>query len=149
MLLDCAVSKSYTDLNVNNVRARLQGGGDLWWDFKNGTYVVPNVPAGVPPISSIFAGAIWIGGIDAGGNLKTACNMYRGASSNDWWPGPLDDEGEVTPTECNNWDKHFSVYKTEIETFKEAYNNAAKDASGKVTDANFTQKIPKNSCSVI
>lgn len=144
VLLDCAVSKSYTDLNVNNVRARLQGGGDLWWDFKDGKYIVPNVPAGMPPISSIFAGAIWMGGIDAGGNLKTACNMYRGTSSNDWWPGPLDNVGQTTPTDCNNWDKHFSVYKTEIETFKEAYNNAAKDANGKVTDANFTQKIPKN-----
>ena len=142
---ECAQSKSQIDLKVNNVRARLQGGGDLWWNLKGyGSYVVPNVPTGTPKVSSIFAAALWMGGVDAGGNIKTACNMYRSLADNDWWPGPLADNATIAPNECANWDKHFEVLKTEIDAFKEAYNKANKDANGKVTDSDFDAKIPKN-----
>ncbi len=142
---ECAQSKSQTDLKVNNVRARLQGGGDLWWDLgNNGVYIVPNVSSGVPKVSSIFAGGIWMGGIDAGGNIKTACTMFRSATDNDWWPGPLDEMGMIEAQECANWDKHFEVYKAEIQAFRDAYNKANKDVDGKVIDVNFETKIPKN-----
>lgn len=39
----CAASKSQIDLEINNVRARLLGGGDCWWDFNDGRYIVPKV----------------------------------------------------------------------------------------------------------
>ncbi len=32
----CANSESAIDQEINNVRARLLGGGDCWWDFSNG-----------------------------------------------------------------------------------------------------------------
>jgi hypothetical protein len=139
---DCAQAKSQIDLNINNVRARLLGGGDIWWDLNDGKYVVPNVPVGVPPVSSIFAGGIWIGGIDAGGNLKTACTLYRRAADNDWWPGPLDAEGTVDAKTCSNWDKHFVVYGKDIDLYKSLYQDAQKDASGRVTDPSFIDQIP-------
>jgi hypothetical protein len=140
---DCAQAKSQIDLNINNVRARLQGGGDIWWDVKdNGLYVIPNVPPGIAPVSSIFAGGIWIGGVDDGGNLKTACTLYRRASDNDWWPGPLDQNGTVTTQTCSNWDKHFVVYGKDIDLFKALYENAPKDATGHVTDPGFIDQIP-------
>ena len=144
---DCAVSKSQIDLNINNVRARLQGGGDIWWDFKDGLYVIPNVPPGVPPVSSIFAGGIWIGGVDAGGNLKTACTLFRGSggqNGNDWWPGPLNPAGTTEPVTCSNWDKHFVVYGKDIDLYKSLYELAPKDASGRVTDAGFIDQIPED-----
>ena len=39
----CVESRSETDLNVNNVRARLRAGGDMWWDGAVPQYIVPNV----------------------------------------------------------------------------------------------------------
>jgi hypothetical protein len=71
----CANSESLIDQAINNVRARLMGGGDCWWNLTNGRYIVPKVdPAsGQPEVSSIFAGAVWLGGIDPGKNLKLAC----------------------------------------------------------------------------
>lgn len=144
---DCAVSKNQIDLNINNVRARLQGGGDIWWDFKDGLYIIPNVPPGIPPVSSIFAGGIWLGGLDAGKNLKTACTLFRGTSGsqgNDWWPGPLDAEGTTSPQTCSNWDKHFVVYGKDIDLFKSLYAAAAKDANGRVTDESFKDQIPES-----
>ncbi len=140
----CAAAKSQIDLNVNNVRARLQGGGDIWWDVKgNGLYIVPNVAPGVPPVSSIFAGGIWIGGVDAGKNLKTACTLYR-TSGNDWYPGPLDATGATNATVCSNWDKHFIVNGSDIDIFKAAYEAAPKDAAGRVTDGGFLDQVPLN-----
>lgn len=145
---ECATSKSQRDLEVNNVRARLQGGGDLWWDFNDGKYIVPKVAPGVTPVSSIFAGGVWIGGVDAGGNLKTACTTYR-TSGNDWYPGPLDAATGTTEAKtCANWDKHFRVTGAEIKEFRTAYAQAKDQGqvdatSGRVTDPSFLELIPR------
>ena len=59
---DCAPATMSYDLAINNVRARLLNGGDVWWDLSDGQYIVPKVdPAlGVPGVSSLFAGAVWL-----------------------------------------------------------------------------------------
>jgi hypothetical protein len=138
----CVNSTSYTDLDINNVRAHLLGAGDFWWDLKNGQYVVPKVAPGVPEVSSIFAGGVWIGGLDKGGNLKVAATMYR-TSGFDYFPGPLDpDQGTTDLPVCQKWDKHFTVYGKNIDKFIALYKKAPKDASGRVLDPNFIDQIP-------
>ncbi len=110
----CAEATAQTDLNINNVRARLLNGGDMWWDFNDGRYIVPNVGPGETAVSSIFAGAVWIGGFDDGGNLKLAAQTYR-TSGNDYWPGPLQpNSGETTDESCERWDRHFTVFGANI-----------------------------------
>ncbi|MBK9017517.1 MAG: hypothetical protein IPM82_27650 [Saprospiraceae bacterium] len=112
----CVTAKAQIDQDVNNVRARLTTGGDVWWDRNDGKYVVPKVPLGQTEVSSIFAGAVWLGGFDDGGNLKTACQTYGNNGGNsDFWPGPLaPDEGITTKETCDNWDKFFEVSGQEI-----------------------------------
>lgn len=112
----CANSESQIDQAINNVRARLLGGGDCWWDFTRGRYIVPKVdPAsGQPEVSSIFAGAVWLGGIDPGNNLKLACQDYRSDGKNDFWPGPISLGGVTESFTCANWDRHFRVTGEEI-----------------------------------
>jgi len=139
----CTTSKSQTDIEINNVRARLQGGGDIWWDFKDARYIVPKVAPGVTPVSSIFAGGVWIGGVDAGGNLKTACTTYR-TSGNDWFPGPLDfSNGSTDAKACANWDKHFRVLGADINKARAAYAAAEKDANGRVIDPSFIETVSR------
>ncbi|MCB0577044.1 MAG: hypothetical protein KDC61_20970, partial [Saprospiraceae bacterium] len=112
----CANSESQIDQQINNVRARLLGGGDCWWDFNDGRYIVPKVdPAsGQREVSSIFAGSVWLGGIDPAGNLKLACQDYRPGGDNDFWPGPLDTLGTTERGRCDQWDRHFRVTGNEI-----------------------------------
>lgn len=113
----CASSESQIDQEINNVRARLLGGGDCWWDFNDGRYIVPKVDptSGQREVSSIFAASVWLGGIDPGGNLKLAAQDYRTGGRNDFWPGPLDPiSGTTTAETCKNWDKHFRVTGDEI-----------------------------------
>jgi hypothetical protein len=113
----CSNSKSQIDQEINNVRARLLGGGDCWWDFTNGRYIVPKIDpsTGQREVSSIFAGSVWLGGVDAGNNLKLACQDYRSDAKNDFWPGPLDPaSGTTEQYTCSNWDRHFRVTGEEI-----------------------------------
>ena len=105
----CARATAQRDLSVNNVRARLLNGGDMWWDLSKGKYVVPKPPPGQEEVSAMFAGSVWIGGYDGGGNLKVAAQTYR-QNGNDFWPGPLNPgSGSTTAAVCSNWDKFFEV----------------------------------------
>ena len=125
--MDCAEGISQVDLDINNVRARLLIGGDLWWDGENnGRYIVPKIdPAsGQPEVSSIFAGAVWIGGYDDGGNLKLAAQTYGAESDRDFWPGPLDSNGEIDAETCHNWDQFFRVKGTNIDLHIQNYLSA-------------------------
>ena len=117
---DCAPARSEIDMSINNVRARLLGGGDVWWDLTDGKYIVPKVEpgSGLPEVSAIFAGAVWLGGYDPVGNLKLAAQQYRNANANDFWPGPLEPAtGTVDRETCADWDKHFRVLGENIRLF--------------------------------
>lgn len=115
---DCLLATKQVDLDVNNVRARLLNGGDLWWDLENGRYIVPKVEpgSGKLPVSSIFAGAVWLGGTSTDGNLKVAAVTYRDneAGNSDFYPGPLNDKGVTTKAICDNWDRFFRVTGEEV-----------------------------------
>jgi hypothetical protein len=116
---DCALATAQVDLNVNNVRARLMTGGDMWWNLSDARYVVPNVQPPMPEVSSIFAGAVWIGGFDLEGNLKIAAQSYRRSTANDFWPGPLrPEDGTTDATRCRDWDRFFRVTSEDIEEHK-------------------------------
>jgi len=116
---DCAQATAQVDLNINNVRARLMTGGDMWWNLSEARYVVPNVLPPQPEVNSIFAGAVWVGGIDEEGNLKVAAQSYRSSQNNDWWPGPLRPEDGTTSAErCRDWDRFFKVTREDIDEHK-------------------------------
>lgn len=113
---DCEAAESQFDLEINNVRARLLSGGDVWWNLSNAQYEVPKIdpPGSAPSVHALFAGALWVSGIDDGGNLKIAAQTYR-QSGDDFWPGPIDDAGATDRATCRLWDQHFNVFGTEID----------------------------------
>lgn len=58
---DCKPATSQIDLNINNVRARLMNGGDMWWDLNTAAkYEIPKIPieSTEPRVSSLFAGSV-------------------------------------------------------------------------------------------
>ena len=124
--MDCAQATSQEDQNINNVRARLLAGGDVWWNGDDGLYIVPNVEGDPSPKSSIFAGAVWLGGVDPAGNLKVAAQTYGTSSGDsDFWTGPLDPiTGGVDDETCANWDQHFKVLGANIDLHLKAYQLA-------------------------
>ena len=112
--MNCQPAQANTDLEINNVRARLLTGGDIWWNKEDGRYIVPKPAPGFDEVSAIFAGGVWIGGVDPNGSLKLAGVQYAQGANTDWYPGPLDDEGQTDATVCENWDQFFTVKGADI-----------------------------------
>ena len=119
----CLPASAFTDLDVNNVRARINTGGDMWWDLQGASKYF--IPANSQQ-TSMFSGSLWIGGLDVNGQLKLAAQRYRG-NGNDFWPGPITTDGTAsTEAEtCNQYDKHFVITRAEVEEFKAAHELGA------------------------
>lgn len=116
----CENASAQVDLDVNNVRARIMNGGDMWWDLVGSAkYEVPKVADGAtdPRRHALFAGSIWIGGLN-NGSIHTAAQTYRQFGGNDMWPGTIDTASiSITDTECEYWDQIFQVTREEIDEF--------------------------------
>src|SRR5688572_5882069 len=71
----CLPPSTSAELNVNNVRALIHSGGDMWWDLiANARYEVPKGSGR----HSLFVGNLWIGGREAQTQtLKVAAQRYR------------------------------------------------------------------------
>jgi len=111
----CLPSASHTFLDINNVRARINTGGDMWWDHASEAFY--EVPKGSNK-HSMFVGSLWIGGLDPNGQLKLAAQRY-GYYGTDFWPGPLSTDGtaSVSPETCIEYDRHFVITRKEVEDF--------------------------------
>lgn len=117
----CNPATATIDLDINNVRARLMTGGDMWWDRGTGTarYEIPKGSGK----HSLYAGSVWVGGRDAQQQLKVAAQMYR-TRGNDYWPGPtLVDKDNVNfapdQTTCSDWDRFWKVDRSTLNEFIE------------------------------
>ncbi|MEI8201597.1 MAG: T9SS type A sorting domain-containing protein [Bacteroidota bacterium] len=115
----CVPATGSNELNINNVRARINTGGDMWWDFSVSKYEIPKGSRK----TSMFSGSLWIGGLDVNGQLKLAALRYR-QSGNDYWPGPLTIDGTaaVDQETCDMYDKHFKITRSEVESFKSYFD---------------------------
>ncbi|PHI21020.1 hypothetical protein CEQ90_04875 [Lewinellaceae bacterium SD302] len=133
---NCDNAVSQLEQEINNVRARLTTGGDVWWDGDNGRYVVPKPAPGDDEVSSIFAGAVWLGGRSPSGTLKVSAQQYgRGSGNFDYYPGPLTPEGVTSQDTCSNWDRFFVVSGENIRLFIADYLEAL-DADALPLDPN-------------
>lgn len=121
----CLPASTSVDLDLNNVRALIHTGGDMWWDLaSNPRYEVPKGSGK----QALFAGGIWVGGRDINGQLRLAARTYR-SEGNDYWPGPLVKSGEgiasVTPEVCSQYDKFWKIKKDDVEKFVNYMNASA------------------------
>jgi hypothetical protein len=117
----CLPASAATNLDINNVRARIMTGGDMWWDLQGVSKY--EIPKGSTK-TAMFSASLWIGGLDVNGQLKLAAQRYRG-NGNDFWPGPLTTDGtaSIEPDVCQEYDKHFVITRAEVDAFL-AYHEA-------------------------
>ena len=115
----CVRPTKQTEMQVNNVRARLLTGGDIWSEAQ---YVVPKPSPGQLPVSALYAGGVWIGGVDRAGNIKLSGVTYR-SQGYDFFSGPLDINGTTEAEQCQNWDRFFNVKGVNV---RDHYNKVIK-----------------------
>ena len=120
VMAGCSPAQSSAELSVNNVRTIIYSGSDMWWDLfggGNAWYLVPKVEDRSKGASSNFAGNVWFGGLDLGGQLKIAAQTYR-QSGVDFWTGPLSTlDASTTADQCQKYDKIFKLTREEVDAF--------------------------------
>lgn len=133
---NCAPANYRKTMSFNDVSCQIETGGLLFLDRANGvgTYKVPKTGN----VTAIYAGSLWMGGMDATDNLHLAAVKFR-TDGNDFWPGPLDapegsgnynplypvgdnvirDHGspEIDPLTCATYDNIFTIRKAEVIQF--------------------------------
>lgn len=126
----CLPGAGFKYLEINNVRTRVNTGGDMWWDFEVAQYEVPKGSRK----TSMFSAALWIGGIDVNDQLKLAALRFRQGpnigspgTGNDFWPGPLTIDGTAAVGEetCAQFDKLFPITRTQIDEYLAWWENKA------------------------
>ena len=113
----CSPSSSFEWLDINNVRTRINAGGDMWWDLPGGTGSKYYIPAN-GSATSLYAGSLWIAGVDINGQLKCAALRFRQVG-NDYYTGPLTTDGRATIDDvtCASWDKLFKINRAQVDEF--------------------------------
>ena len=121
---DCIPGTSKAVLHINKIRANLYHSGSMFWNGKESPVynVIPDSASS--EVTAIFAGGIWLGGIQKG-KIKTAVSQFGVSNGTvDWYPGPIQFfTGETDPKTCENWDRHFEVLGSDIETFLNIYHS--------------------------
>ena len=113
----CSPASAYDWLDINNVKARINTGGDMWWDLPGGVgskYFIPKEGSA----TSMFSGSLWIGGLDINNQLKLAAQRYRQVGI-DYWTGPLTVDGTAAIDEavCAQYDEFFKITRAEVDEF--------------------------------
>jgi len=119
---------NFKTLDINNVKAGIANRSDMHWDIGGTQNAMYEVPKG-SGVHSNFASALWIGGLDNGGQLHGGAQTYRqsgGAGGVNFWPGPLDTINATIDTATSlNYDKIWKVSYTDINNFIIAFNSGS------------------------
>lgn len=101
-------------LNIGDVNAIMFSDGTSFRNPYKGLnhYVVPKTGKA----SSIFAAAMWLGGLDAGKKLHTAAMTYN-QQGYDFWPGPIMDSIKYSPHQDTVWNHVWKVNKSTVDSF--------------------------------
>ena len=137
---NCPPSSARLFMDFNDVRCIIEIGGLVWMNrqISAPAYEVPKGGGN----HVIFAGSIWMGGLDVNGQLKLAAVKFR-AQGNDFWGGPLSQtvgSGNYDPRfpvgddairdfggatiqsrDCIKYDEFFTMEKSEVIAFAQIF----------------------------
>jgi len=115
----CKRAQSTAELNINNVRAQINGYGNMWFDGSITKYFVPKSGNASP----LYCAALWIGGTDVNDQLRLAALRF-GSEGDDYWPGPIKVNGTASTDlpVCNAYDKHWIITKAEVLALKSHFS---------------------------
>lgn len=133
----CTPSSTYAWLNINNARVRVNAGGDMWWDLPGGSGAKYYIPAN-GSATSLYAGSLWIAGMDINNQLKCAAIRFRQVG-NDFWTGPLTVDGtaSIDAATCMEYDKMYNITRAEVDDFLQHCDENGIPAAGYEIPANI------------
>lgn len=96
-------------VNTNEVKAVINSNGALFWDFSDGQFITPST--GGAELSTMRASGLWIAGLDPGGNIYGATQLYNENDKTDFIPGTINS----TTTEAVELNKIWNVTAADID----------------------------------
>lgn len=102
-------TKEYVD--IGNIKAAVLLHGDMNWDPVAGNNECEFPKGNGTHIS--HATSVWMGGFDQQNQLHVSAQTYR-QSGNDYWPGPLDNNGDLNIATSTQWARIWKVNFIEI-----------------------------------
>lgn len=100
-------------LDINQAKALVNSNGDLFWDYTQSRFEIPKGNG----TNTIFAGALWVGGLDGGGQLHLAAQTYR-QTGNDFYPGPVMNSANYSTANDALWNKVWKINRSTIDSFR-------------------------------
>ena len=110
-----ANAQTFEYLDINQVKARVNSGGDLHWNPTSG-YSGYECPIGS---NRSWGGpaSLWMGGLDVGGQLHLAGQTYHQGGA-DYWPGPLSTGNATTDSvTVSKYNRVWKLNKSDIDAF--------------------------------
>ncbi|MGD0711878.1 MAG: PKD domain-containing protein [Bacteroidales bacterium] len=104
---------AYSNLDINNINARFNSEGSMFWDFVDAKYEVPKGSGK----STIYSGTLWIGGYDSKHQLHLAAKG-EDRKGNDFYSGPVMKTEKYSAVQDSLWNQVWKVTKKEIEYHK-------------------------------
>ena len=106
-------------INANKVKAAVLNGGDFFWNRNDGQFWVPHTPGQHGNVSALFAASIFLGGINANGELKAPFYLNRLSYS----IGPINDNTLMEFDDgCINYDRIWKINRGDILWVKNDYD---------------------------
>ncbi len=109
--------RSFSYININNVRARLNSAGDHFF-YENAEFEVPKGSGK----TSVFCNTFWIGGRDAQHQIHFAGYRYGQGpntgpahSNNDFFSGPMMDSANYSVVQDTLWYRIWNLKKSDID----------------------------------
>jgi len=105
-------------LDINNVNAMVGQNGRMFWFNGQAAY---EIPAGSGK-HSLFSSTLWITAIDDYSLIYCAGGTFN-SSGFDYFPGPLNDQGETDSVISDSFNKVWKINRLDIEEMRYRYDN--------------------------
>ncbi len=106
----------FENLDTNNYSARFNSMGDMFWNLRNVSEL--EIPKGSGK-TSIFAGNLWVGGLDSLNNLYTAATTYY--PNTEFWAGPIADDYDISY--FSKYNRLWKINKSDVDYHILHYND--------------------------
>jgi Secretion system C-terminal sorting domain len=112
------------EINANNIKARINSNGSLFYDYETGQgEFFPNYIQGGTNYTTLNNVGLWMGGLDKGGNLKTAAHNIEGGTTSDF-AGGIINKDKTGPLKYSN--KIWKVTRQQIEAHRKDWKDNGK-----------------------
>ncbi|MBC8047149.1 MAG: T9SS type A sorting domain-containing protein [Fimbriimonadaceae bacterium] len=111
-MLTMQINAQTNIIDINDIEAFINNNGTISFEDEESHFEVPKGSGD----HTIFAGQVWMGGIDDGGQLHVAAQTYR-QSGDDFWAGPIADDYTAS-VYADTYERVWIIDKASIEDHK-------------------------------